>query len=284
MAICVLIQPLQGATVEEYRFESERELVRNLLRGVDTPAPKLSNDELAKKLANPVAAMISVPFQWNFDRKIGGNDDGKRFQMNIQPVIPIELNDDWNVISRTIVPLIHQNDIFAGSGSQTGVGDILQSFFFSPRKETKSGWILGAGPVFLFPTASDELLGGEKWGVGPTAVGLKQDGSWTYGMLANHIWSIEGSANRADISATFLQPFVSYTTPDAWTFSFQTETTYNWESNEWSIPLEVVVAKVTMIGSERINFFTGLKYWAESPESGPEGLGFRAGFTLLFPT
>ena len=249
----------------------------------DATKTALSDEELAKKLANPVAAMISVPFQGNYDRKIGPNNDGTRFQLNFQPVIPFELNDDWNLISRTIVPIIKQKDILPGTGTQTGVGDIIQSFFFSPRKPTEDGWILGVGPVLLLPTASNDLLGTEKWGAGPTFVGLKQDGPWTYGMLANHIWSYAGNKNRADVNATFIQPFASYTTPDAWTFSVQTETTYSWETEEWSIPIEGVVAKMTSIGNQKLNIFGGLKYWADSPDSGPQGLGFRFGITLLFP-
>ena len=243
----------------------------------------ISDEELAKKLANPIAAMVSVPFQFNLDRKIGASDDGKRYLFNFQPVIPFSITDDWNLISRTILPIVRQSDILPRSGTQSGIGDITQSFFFSPKKKTENGWILGFGPIFLLPTASDELLGSEKWGAGPTVVGLKQDGPWTYGMLANHIWSVGGSGSRDDISSTFLQPFVSYTTPDALTFSIQTESTYNWNTNDWSVPLEGVVSKMVKFGNQRVNLFVGLKYWAESPDSGPEGLGFRAGFTLLFP-
>ena len=111
---------------------------------------------------------------------------GERWTITAKPVIPITLNPEWNLISRTIVPYIDQENIFPGAGSQSGFGDILQSLFFSPAKP-KKGIVMGAGPVFLFPTATDDLLGSEKWGTGPTGVVLKQDGPWTYGMLANHI-------------------------------------------------------------------------------------------------
>ncbi len=249
----------------------------------DNTSEPLSNEELAKRLANPVAAMISVPFQFNLDRKIGSSDEGKKYTLNFQPVIPFSINDDWNLISRTIVPIVHQKNIETDFGEQTGVGDITQSFFFSPKKTTEDGWILGVGPIFLLPTASNDLLGSEKWGVGPTIVGLKQDGPWTYGMLANHIWSVGGNNNRANISSTFIQPFASYTTPDAWTFAVQTESTYNWNTGDWSIPLEGIVSKMVRFGNQSVNLFAGLKYWVDTPNSGPEGLGFRAGFTLLFP-
>src|SRR5206468_7964292 len=124
--------------------------------------------------------------------------------------------------------VVAQDDIFPGAGSQTGIGDIVQSVFFSPKATTASGWIWGAGPVLLLPTGSDDLLSAKKWGAGPTGVALKQQGPWTYGALANHIWSFAGNNGRPDISATFLQPFVTYTTPTAWSFMLNTESTYDW--------------------------------------------------------
>jgi hypothetical protein len=181
-------------------------------------------EELAKKLQNPVAALISVPFQLNYDQNIGPEDDGYRWTLNIQPVIPFYLNEDWNLISRTILPVIHQDEIFPGAGDQTGIGDIVQSLFLSPVAPW-AGWIWGAGPVFLFPTGSDDLLTTDKWGAGPTGVTLRQQGPWTYGALADHIWSLAGDGDRADVNATFLQPFVAYTTPTAWTFTLNSEST-----------------------------------------------------------
>ena len=172
------------------------------------------NEELAKKLSNPVASLISVPLQYNYDQKIGSADGRKSF-INVQPVIPFSLSEDWNLISRTILPVVaDQNDIAGRSGSQSGVGDILQSLFFSPKAPTAGGLIWGVGPVFLLPSASDKLLGGEKWGLGPTGVVLTQRGPWTTGALANHVWSVGGESSRADISSTFVQPFLSYTTAD----------------------------------------------------------------------
>jgi len=242
-----------------------------------------SNEELAKKLANPVAALISVPFQLNYDQGIGPLDDGTRWQLNIQPVIPVDLSTDWNLISRTILPVIAQDDIAPGSGSQSGIGDIVQSLFLSPKAPTANGWIWGAGPVFLLPTGSERLLTADKWGAGPTVVLLKQDSGWTYGALANHIWSFAGSDNRADVNATFLQPFLSYTTSTAWTFTINTESTYNWDDKQWLVPINAGVSKVTKIGSQLISLQGGVRYWADGPNSAPEGFGFRLTVTLLFP-
>ena len=250
------------------------------------PAEKTQGAEdaaaLAKKLSNPIAAMISVPFQFNYDGNYGPDEEGSRYVLNFQPVIPISLNEDWNVISRTILPFIYQDDI-AGNDSQSGLGDTVQSLFFSPKEPTSGGLIWGVGPVFLLPTATDDLLGGEKWGVGPTAVVLKQAGPWTFGALFNHIWSFAGKDERADISTTFIQPFVSYTTPKAVTFSFNTESTYDWENEQWSVPINFGVSKLVRIGKQPVSLGATIRYWADSPDNGPDEWGVRLVATLLFP-
>jgi hypothetical protein len=232
---------------------------------------RAADDGLAQQLANPVAALISVPFQFNYDDGIGPSDDGSRSVLNIQPVIPFSFGEDWNIISRTIVPLVDQSDIFPGAGSQTGLGDTVQSLFLSPKAPTAGGIIWGVGPVFLLPTATDDLLGTGKWGIGPTGVVLRQQGPWTVGGLGNHIWSVAGDEDRADVSQTFLQPFVSYTTPEAWTFTLQTESTYNWDTEEWAVPVNAVASKVVTVGNRPVSVFGGLRYWAKSPAGGPDG-------------
>jgi hypothetical protein len=243
----------------------------------------LDSAKYAKQLANPVSALISVPLQLNIDENIGPDDKGTRTTLNIQPVIPISLDADWNLISRTIIPVVKQEDITPGSGSQSGLGDTVQSLFFSPVEPTDSGWIWGAGPVFLLPTASDDLLGTDKWGIGPSAVALKQEGPWTYGFLVNHIWSFAGDSNRNDVSSTFMQPFIGYTTATGWSFDLQTESTYDWESEQWNVPLVFLVSKVATIGNQLVQFQAGPRYYAESFDGGPEGTSFRIAMTLLFP-
>jgi len=242
-----------------------------------------SAEDLAMQLANPVAALISVPFQLNYDRDIGPLDEGERWTMNVQPVIPFSLNEDWNLISRTIMPLLDQSRIFPGAGSQAGLGDVQQSLLFSPVKPTSGGWIWGAGTVFLLPTATNDLLGTEKWALGPSVVALHQSGPWTVGGLANHITSVAGASDRDDINATYIQPFVSYTLPSAWTFSLQTETTYDWESEQWSVPVSAVGTRVSTLGSQLFSAGIGLRYWADAPDGAAEGVGVRLVFTLLFP-
>jgi hypothetical protein len=133
------------------------------------------------------------------------------------------------------------------------------------------------------PTASDEALGAEKWGLGPTAVALKQMGPWTIGGLTNHIWSVAGDDDRADVNATLLQPFVSYVTKTKTTFGVNTESTYDWENSAWSVPINAYGAQMFKIGPQIMQLQLGARYWAESPEDGPEGWGLRVSLTLLYP-
>ena len=242
-----------------------------------------NKEALAKKLSNPVAALISAPIQYNFDENIGADDKGSRTTVNIQPVIPFSISENWNLISRTILPLIDQENIHSNAGTQSGVGDIVQSVFFSPKAPTNNGWILGAGPVLLLPTGSDDKLTADKVGLGPTAVALKQQGPWTYGALGNHIWSVGGRSDRADVNATFLQPFLVYTTRSATTYALNTESTYDWESKQWAVPVNFTVTQMVKVGGQLISVGGGVRYWAKSTNNGPEGVGIRLMFTMLFP-
>jgi hypothetical protein len=237
--------------------------------------------ELAKKLANPVAALISLPLQNNFDFGAGPTGDGFQYKVNVQPVIPFSLNEDWNLISRTIVPYVYQENIF-GTSSQSGLSDTLQSLFFSPKAPTSGGWIWAVGPVLLLPTATDDLLGAEKWGAGPTALALKQQNGWTYGVLANHLWSFAGESSRAEVNATFLQPFVSFTTKKQTTFGLNTESTYDWSNSQWTVPLNATVSQLVKLGGKPVQFTLGAKYYAEKSANGPEW-GLRFAVTFLFP-
>ncbi len=238
--------------------------------------------DLAQELNNPLAELITLPLQMNYDRDIGAADKGWKLQTNIQPVYPIELNHDWNLITRTIVPVISQEDVFTGAGSQFGLGDISVSLFASP-KSPSNGIIWGVGPVFYLRTATDDLLGAEKWGAGPSAVALTVRGPWTVGSLANHVWSFAGNDERQDINNTFVQPFVAYTWPSAWTLSLQSETNYNWEAEEWSVPVNIAVSRLVMLGPLPVSVAVGTGYWLESPDTGPEGWRFRLQANFVLP-
>lgn len=261
-----------------------------LFLGIGSNSYSEDKAELAKKLTNPVSDLISVPFQLNYDSDIGPEDSSSKTYINVQPVIPFTLNDDWNLISRTILPVVYQDDVFSSSsGTQFGLGDTTQSLFFSPKKPTTNGWVWGVGPVFLIPTGTDNKLGADKWGIGPTVVALRLDGHFTYGVLANHLWSFAGDGNKYygtdknDISDTFIQPFFAYTTKHATTYTINSESTYNWTDKQWAIPINLMVNQVLKVQDQLIQVGGGLRYWTNSSPNGAEGLGLRFQFVLLFP-
>ena len=249
--------------------------------------------ELAKKLSNPVASLISVPIQNNWDFGIG-SANAMRYTANIQPVIPFSLSEDWNLITRTIVPVIYAESPVAGGADKSGLGDIVQSFWASPKTPTDSGWIWGAGTVLLYLSGTDGLSA-HNWGAGPTALVLKQQNGWTYGVLANHLWSYaqtggHGSSDAGDasdgsdvgINATFLQPFVSYSTKSFTTYGLNTESTYDWSHSQWTVPVNASVSQLIKVGKLPVQLSLGVKYYAERPIGGPDW-GLRFAVTLLFP-
>lgn len=241
-----------------------------------------STDDVARQLSNPIASLTSVPFQFNLERGAGLDGDGERTRLNVQPVLPAPIGDDWNLISRTIVPVVHQHGVTPDGRSQSGMGDVLQSFFFSPRAPSEGGWTWGVGPALLLPTASDERLGGDRWGIGPTAVALRQtaDG-WTYGALVNHVVSIGGGDGR-DISATFLQPFVARRIGPGRTISANIEASYDWKRDTWSAPVNVGISQVIPLRRQMISLQGGLIWYARSPAGAPD-YGVRFTLTLLYP-
>lgn len=240
-------------------------------------AQEADADALAKQLSNPVAALISVPFQYNYDETYG--DDGYKNTLNIQPVIPISISDNWNMISRTIIPVIYQNDVRPGT-DQFGLGDMVPTLFFSPKEPTAGGIIWGLGPAALVPTGTDDLSA-DTWALGPSGVMLVQKGPWTYGALFNHLVDVGGS-RRVDINSTFLQPFLVYAFSGGRSVAVNLESTYDWEASQWTIPMNIQYNKVSKIGKQMVSYQAGVRGWLETPAGGPDW-GVRFSLTLLYP-
>ena len=236
--------------------------------------------ELAKKAQNPVADLMIMPIQYNIDFGIGPAD-AKQQQLKFMPVIPFSLGDDWNLIVRTIIPFIDAESPVKGGEDKSGMGDIQQSFFFTPKKQV-GGWVIGAGPIIQYPSATEDALGSEKWGAGPSFIALQQKNGWTYGAMANHVESFAGDDERDHVSATFLQPFLAKTTKTFTTFSLNTESIYDWENDQWTVPINATIGQMIKVGKRPISLEAGYRYYAEKPEGGPEW-GLRVFVKFLFP-
>ena len=237
--------------------------------------------KLALKLTNPVASLISIPMQNWFDFNLGRNKDGFRYTMEAQPVYPIQISKEWNVISRSTIPIVYQQNLY-GRTSQTGLSDSTESLFLSPV-HTKS-LIWGAGPVFLAPTGTDGFLSTRKFGVGPTAVVLRHGGHGNVGLLANHIWSVAGSDSHPYVSQTYAQPFVTYTTKTAWTFAINSYDTYDWKTGRWTAVVNPIrISKLMKFGHQRMSIGATPRCVVTSPQYQPKGCGLEFNVTPLYP-
>jgi len=208
-----------------------------------------STEELAKKTQNPVADLISVPLQNNWNFGAGFHHDRTIYVLNIQPVIPVNVNDEWNVITRVIMPVINQPALFPGSNGATGLGDFNPTFFFSPAKPGELIW--GIGPTLTLPTATDRRLGSGKWSMGPAGVALTMQGHWVFGALLNNQWSVGGWGDKP-VDALLMQPFVNYNLPDGWYLTSGPIVTADWKADKagdiWTVPLGGGVGKLFRLG------------------------------------
>ena len=245
-------------------------------------AQPASEGDLAKKTQNPVSDLISVPFESNFNFGVGPNDDLQSI-LNVQPVMPFRLSEDWNLITRTIIPLIDQPELGPGVGDVFGLGDIQLSLFLSPAKSGALIW--GIGPIFQFPTATDDALGSDKWSAGPTAAALTIRGPWVVGALVNHLWSFAGDDDRADVNQTLIQPIVTYNLPGGWFLTSVPYITANWETDgddRWTVPIGIGVGKVHRFGTLPVGLELASYYNVVRPDAAAEWtLRFR--INLLFP-
>jgi len=240
--------------------------------------------DLAKKLANPISDLVSIPFQFNWDQGVGPTD-GLRFMMYAQPVVPMSVSDKWNLVGRFVLPLVFsQPPLVEGGETQAGTGDIVFSAFLSP-KQGKLIW--GVGPVFGLPTTTNPSIGTGKWSLGPTAVVLKQQGPWTVGALANQLWSVGSASNveREDVNQTYLQPFVAYGLKSGVTFTLSSESTANWKADsgqQWTVPLGGGVGKIFHLGKLPVNTQLSAYYNVVKPEYGANWQ-IRAQVQFMFP-
>jgi len=257
-------------------------LIVALLIGGGAALAQEDQAELAKKAQNPVASMISLPFQNNFNFGLGPFDR-TQYILNIQPVVPISLNKDWNLIDRTIIPVVYQPDTSADDGSASGLGDIQTTLFLSPAKPGKLIW--GAGPVFQLPSGTDATLTQGKWGLGPSFVGLTVSGHWVVGALFNNIWSVGGKEDRAGVNQFLLQYFVNYNLSNGWYLTSAPIITANWKADDgekWTVPFGAGVGKIFRVGRQAMNAQISTYYNAEKPTDGPDW-SLRFQLQLLFP-
>ncbi|HNS18609.1 MAG TPA: hypothetical protein PKH94_03035 [Bacteroidales bacterium] len=262
-----------------------------LLLSFVTATPLLAQDEqkpaaddaaaIAKKLANPIGALISLPFQNNMDIAIG-DYSGSRNTLNIQPIVPFSLNAKYSLITRYIVPVIAQYDITGEDTRQSGLADALVSGWIS-NAVVKNGFVWGVGAAFLVPTATDDFLGTQKFGVGPTVIVLQQKNGWTYGALMNQIWSVAGDADRSDVNQMYLQPFLTYNWKSGAGLTVNSETTLNWEANTTNAYINIMAGGLTKFGKQLVQLQVGPRIQVAAPEGSKSPFGVRAAVIFVFP-
>ena len=231
---------------------------------------ELSAEELARIAQNPVGAMVSVPLQNNTNFSTGPLS-GTQNVLNIQPVIPVTINQHWNLITRTIVPLIWQPEFVPGQGSSFGLGDIQLSGMVSPAEPGAGGLIWGLGAIAQLPTNTGDELGNKNWGLGPQGVVLRlaKGSPWVYGALVNNVWSLSGSKQGGSYSNFLLQPFVNYNFPGGLYLNSVPIITANWKADggqQWTVPLGLGVGKIFHLGKLPVNTQLGGYYNVVKPD------------------
>ena len=250
--------------------------------GSDQEAPANTTEALQKATQNPVANLISVPLQDNSNFGIGSANRTQNV-LNIQPVIPMHLVEDWNLITRIIQPIVWQPYPDQNSGGNYGFGDMNPTFFLTPAKPGKFIW--GAGPALVIPTATDSSLGQGKWSIGPSFVGLAQPDPWTLGFLVNNVWSFAGDGSRPSVNQMTLQYFVNYNLKGGWYLTSQPIITANWAASGkdvWTVPFGGGIGRIMKVGFQPINLSAQLYVTPIRPaNSSPWGIRLQIAF--LFP-
>ena len=252
--------------------------------GIAAALAQDDTSDLAAKSQNPIANLISLPVQANWNFPIGPHDRTQTV-INVQPVLPFAINNEWTLVTRWIVPLINQPDLLSDSGGTFGLGDFNPSFFFATN--IAPDLMIGAGPTFLLPTATSRELGNGKWGAGPTAVIVWTPKPWVIGVLANNIWSFAGDSDRQSVNRFLMQPFINYNLPKGWYIATAPIITADWKAahgDKWTVPIGGGVGRVMPIAGQPVNLSLQGYYNVVSPDitHGPNWQ-VRASVALLFP-
>jgi hypothetical protein len=253
-----------------FNKELNQETPQQQKQEAEKPDAKASAGDLAKATQNPVASLISVPLANVTDFNIGSFGRDRNTVLQFQPVVPISLGENWNLITRTIGALSFQPDITQPHGGTFGFGDINPSFFLSPAQPGKLIW--GVGPTFLIPTASDDVLGTGKFSIGPAIVALVQPGKWTLGVLVNNLWSVAGSGSRPDVNSMTLQYFINYNLKKGYYLTFQPIITANWNApsgNVWLVPVGGGIGRIMRLGFQPVNVSIQAYGNAKRPDNFP---------------
>jgi hypothetical protein len=246
-----------------------------------TPEQKADRATLAEEVANPIADLASFPLRFTYQKGVGPKN---AYTMGLlaQPTVPFRLNDQWNLIVQTNVPINYLGSPANGVDSTYGLGDTLQGFYVVPVEPSRRGWLLGLGPAFQWPTATDDGLGSGKWSAGPTAAFVRQYKGWTYGGVIDQLWSFAGDDSRTNVNKTLVHPLVTYTWQTGTSLTFDSDSAYDWMAHQWTIPLQLGISQVVIRGRRPIQLTLAGRYFAEGPVGGPEW-GIRFSITFLFP-
>ncbi len=287
IVLVVMVVSLFGPAANRPVYATGEKGTQGYLGDGTVPQGENQTAELARAAQNPVADMISLPFQNNTNFNFGPQGKTQNI-LKVQPVIPFELSQDWLLITRTILPVVSQPGFAPDDDREFGLGDTVFTAFLSPQNQKwwLGDWLWGVGPALLLPTSTDARLGPGEWGIGPSAVLLTMPGRWVIGSLLNNVWSIDADSDQTKVNLFTWQPFVNYNLDAGWYLVSAPVITANWEAdsdNTWTAPLGGGFGRIFPIGRQPVNLSLQSYYNIEKPDTiGPEW-SIRLAFQLLFP-